>query len=369
MKIICNKSNLLKGVNIVLKAVPSKTTMPILECILIDCNSGLIKLTANDMELGIETIIEGEIIEKGNIAIEAKFLSELVRKLPDNEVIIETDDNLNTTVTCEKSIINFICKSGEEFSRLPNIEREEYISISEYSLKEIIRQTIFSIADNDSNKMMTGEFFEIKDNLLRVVALDGHRMSIRKIELKDNYEYKKAIVPGKSLQEISKILTGETTQEVKMYFTKNHILFELENTIVLSRLIEGTYPSIDHMVTYDYNTKLKINKKELISCLERSMIFVREGENRPIIINIVDDIMKLKIISQKGGIDENIEINKEGNNIMVGYNPKFMIDIIKVIDDEEITMYFMNTITPCFIRNDENTYTYFFLPVSFNANM
>ena len=156
MKIICTKSNLVKGVSIVSKAVPSKTTMPILECILIDATTDIIKLTANDMELGIETIIEGDIIEKGLIAIDAKIFSEIVRKLPDNEVVIETQPNLQTLITCEKAKFNIAGKSGEEFSYLPYIEKEEPVELSQFTLKEIIRQTIFTISDHDSNKLMTG---------------------------------------------------------------------------------------------------------------------------------------------------------------------------------------------------------------------
>ena len=161
MKLVCSKSNLLNGVQIVSKAVPNKTTMSILECILIDASGGEIKLTANDMELGIETIIEGDIQEKGIIALDAKIFLEIVRKLPDNDIKIETDSNYKTTITCEKSKFNIIGKSGEDFSYLPQIEKSESLVISQFTLKEVVRQTIFSIADNDNNKLMTGEFFSI----------------------------------------------------------------------------------------------------------------------------------------------------------------------------------------------------------------
>ena len=194
MKLICSKSNLLQGVNIVSKAVPTRTTMAILECILIDASSDEIKLIANDMEIGIETIIDGEIVENGIIALDAKIFSEIVRKLPDNEVVIETDVSFKTVITCEKAKFNIIGKSGEDFSYLPYIERNDPISISQFTLKEVIRQTIFSIADNDNNRLMTGELFEINENQLKVVSLDGHRISIRNIEMKDHYANKKVVV-------------------------------------------------------------------------------------------------------------------------------------------------------------------------------
>lgn len=367
MKIICNKSNLVKGVSIVSKAVPSKTTMPILECILIDATMDIIKLTANDMELGIQTEIEGDIIEHGMIAIDAKIFSEIVRKLPDNEIVIETNQNLQMTITCEKAKFDISGKSGDDFSYLPIIEKTETVTMSQFTLKEVIRQTIFSIADNESNKLMTGELFEIKNGILRVVSLDGHRISIRKIELKDPCEDKKIVVPGKTLIEISKILSGEVENEVCMYFTSNHIVFEFDHTIVVSRLIEGEYFKIDQMLSSDYETKVRINKKEFLSCIDRATLLVKEGDKKPIIINMGDEVMELRIKSQLGSMNEDIMIHKEGKDLMIGFNPKFLIDALRVIDDEEVDLYLMNAKAPCFIKDEQESYIYLILPVNFNA--
>lgn len=367
MKIICSKSNLVKGVGIVSKAVPSKTTMPILECILIDASTDVVKLTANDMELGIETCIEGEIAERGIIALNARIFSEIVRKLPDNDVTIETDSSNQAFITCEKAKFNIAAQSGEDFSYLPVIEKEDYITVSEFTLKEVIRQTIFSIADNDTNKMMTGELFEIEDNILKVVSLDGHRISIRKIELKESYSPKKVIVPGKTLQEISKIIGGEAEVDVDISFTKNHIVFEFNKTVVVSRLIEGDYFKINQMLSSDYETKVKINKKELLNCIDRATLLIKEGDKKPIIIDIQDESMELKIKSQIGSMDEEIFITKEGKDLLIGFNPKFLIDALRVIDDEEVDLYFMNAKAPCFIKDEEQSYIYLILPVNFNA--
>ena len=364
MKLICSKSNLLQGVNIVLKAVPSKTTMSILECILIDATAGSIKFTSNDMELGIETIIDGDIISGGMVAIDAKIFSEIVRKLPDNEVVIETDENYKTTITCEKAVFTISGKSGEDFSYLPVIEKNKFIYLSQFTLKEIIRQTIFSIADNDNNKLMTGELFEVKNNELKVVSLDGHRISIRKVELKESFDDIKVVVPGKTLNEISKILSGGTEDEVRIFFTSNHIVFEFDNTVVVSRLIEGEYFKIEQMLSSDYETKFSINKREFLDCIDRATLLVKEGDKKPIIINITDGNMELKISSIIGSMNENIDIIKEGKDIMIGFNPKFLIDALKVIDDEEVNIYMVNPKAPCFIRDDENKYVYLNFTVS-----
>ncbi|MCI8556493.1 MAG: DNA polymerase III subunit beta [Lachnospiraceae bacterium] len=367
MKIVCNKTDLLKGVNIVLKAVPSKTTMSILECILIDASAQKIKLTANDMELGIETVIEGDILEKGIVAIDAKIFSEIVRKLPDNYVAIETDANFQTKITCEKAKFNISGKSGEDFSYLPYIEKEDHISISQFSLKEIIKQTIFSISDNENNKMMTGELFELNDYNLKVVSLDGHRVSIRNLELKESYDSKKVIVPGKTLMEISKILSGEMDSFVNIFFTKNHIVFEFDETVVVSRLIEGEYFRIEQMLSNDYETKVQVNKKELLNCIDRATLLIKEGDKKPIIIEIGDGEMHLKITSGVGSMNEEIVIEKEGKDILIGFNPKFLIDALRVIDDEIITLYMVNPKAPCFIRDEEQSYIYLILPVNFNS--
>ena len=368
MKLICSKSELLKSVNITLKAVPSKTTMPILECILIDASSNEIKFTANDMELGIETKVNGRIEEKGIVALDARIFSKKKRKLPDSDVIIKTDDKLNTTISCEKAKFMIPGKDGEDFAYLPIIEKNDCVEISQFTLKETIRQTIFSIAANENNKLMTGELFEIKNNIMKIISLDGHRIAIRKIELKESYSDKKVVVPGKTLNEVSKILSGEMEDMVQIFFTENHIVFEFDETVVVSRLIEGEYFKIDQMLSSDYETKVTINKREFLDCIDRATLLVKEGDKKPIIIDIQDGNMQLKIHSQIGSMDEDIDIEKEGKDILIGFNPKFLMDALKVIDDETISIYLVNAKAPCFIKDNMENYIYLILPVNFNTS-
>ena len=367
MKLVCSKSNLLNGVQIVSKAVSNKTTMSILECIMVDASKGIITLTANDMDLGIETIIDGDILEKGVIALDAKIFLEIVRKLPDSDITIETDSSYKTTITCEKAKFTIIGKSGEDFSYLPVVEKEDSIIISQFTLKEVVRQTIFSISDNDNNKLMTGELFEINGDELKVVSLDGHRISIRKIQLKESYAPKKVVVPGKTLNEVSKILPGGAESDVTISFTSKHIVFEFENTTVVSRLIEGEHFKIDQMLSNDYETKVKTNKKEFLNCIDRATLLVKEGDKKPIIINITDGSMELKINSILGSMNEEIDIEKQGKDLMIGFNPKFLIDALRVIDEEEVELYMVNPKAPCFIKNPEESYIYLILPVNFTT--
>lgn len=365
MKIVCNKSDLLKGVNISLRAVPTRTTMTILECILIDATESEIKLTSNDMELGIETVIEGEIIERGKAALDAKFLSEIIRKLPDSEITIETDENYVATITCEKSVFTISGKDGDDFSYLPYIERENSIVISQFDLKEVIRQTIFSIGDNGSNIIMTGELFEVNDNELKVVSLDRYRVSIRNVKLNNSYDNIKVIVPGKTLNELIKIIPGDAESDVTVYFTNNHIVFEFDETVVISRLIEGEFFKINQMITKDHETKITVNKREFLDCLDRATLLVKEGNKKPVILDITDGSIKINIVSSFGKMNEDIDIEKEGKDIKIGFDPKFIIDALRVIDDEVVSMYFMNSKAPCTIRDDENKYIYLILPVNY----
>ena len=368
MKIICSRNSLLKSVNISLKAVPSKTTMPILECILIDASAGQIKFTTNDMELGIETIVEGTIVERGIIALDAKIFYEIIRRLPDNDVMIVTDEKYNAVITCEKAKFMIPGKPGDDFAYLPIIEKEDCLTMSQYTLKEMIRQTIFSIAVNENNPLMTGELFEIKDHFLRIVSLDGHRIAIRRMELKKDYNDIKVVVPGKTLNEISKILSGEMDDQISIFFTKNHILFEFDETIVVSRLIEGEYFRVDQMISKDYETKVTVKKTEFLSCIDRATLLVREGDKKPILVNISDNNMELRIDSSLGSMNENIDIEKEGKDILIGFNPKFLIDALRVIDNETIDIYLVNPKAPCFIRDEEESFTYLILPVNINQN-
>ena len=174
------------------------------------------------------------------------------------------------------------------------------------------------------------------------------------------------IVPGKTLNEISKILSGDADKDVNIFFTDKHILFEFDNTTVVSRLIEGEYLKIDNILSADYETKININKREFQNCIDRSTLLIKEGDKKPIILNILDGVMELKMNSVVGSLDEEIDITKSGKDLMIGFDPKFLIDALKVIDDEEIEIKLLNPKAPCCIKDDEENYIYLILPVTFN---
>lgn len=366
MKISCSQSALLNSVNVVSKAVPSKTTMPILECILLKTENGVMKLTASNMDLGIESIVsDGAIEEEGYVALDAKLFSDVVRNLPSETVFLESDDQFHTVIRCGKAEYKIIGKSGQDFPKLPIVKIDEPIVLSQLSLKNIIQQTSFAAAINEANKMMTGVYLEVHGNQMKMVALDGHRISIRVIELKQSYPDHKVVIPGKSLNEINKNLSSEMNDEAQIFFTENQMIVDIENTTMVVRLIEGEYFNYEQMITDQFNTKIVVNRRDLMESINRATLLVKEGEKKPVIVNITDDMIELMGNSAVGSMKEDIQVLKEGKDLMIGFNPRFLMDALRVIDDDEISLYLMNAKSPVFIKNDDETYNYIILPVNF----
>ncbi|MCR5789930.1 MAG: DNA polymerase III subunit beta, partial [Lachnospiraceae bacterium] len=353
-----------------------------IECILVTAEENKIRLTANNMELAIETILEGEIKETGVVALEAKLFLDSIRLLYESDVTISTDDNFLTTIQCEGDEYKISGKSGDDFPELPAVEKNDPLKISCLTFKDIVRQTIFSVSENESNKMMAGELLEVKNNVLSMISLDGHRISIRKTPLKEenSEENEEAdaeaanehrdvsvVVPGKNLDEVSRIIPGEINKDIKLFFTDKHIIFEFENTTVVSRIIEGEYYRVDQMLSNDYETKLKINKKKFLDSVDKATVIVKEGDKKPIIISIEDQSMNIKINSPVASFHGDLEVEKEGQDIMIGFNPKFIKDVLRVVDDETITVYMVNPKAPCTIKNEDESYIYLVLPVNFKT--
>ena len=248
------------------------------------------------------------------------------KKLPEGDVVLETGEKDQATVRCKKTKYNLSVKSAEEYTCIPDMERKNHVTISEFDLKEAIRQTIFSVADTSSKKAMTGELWEINGKELKIVALDGHRISLRKIKLKKEYEPRKVIVPGKTLAEIIKIIGGDPEKEIAVYFTENHIQFEIENTRAISRLIEGEYLKVEQLLSKDYGTKIKVQKKELQECIDRASLLLKDDAKKPIILNIEENILSLEAASNMGSMNESMFVVKEGEKLRIGFNPNFIRD-------------------------------------------
>ena len=367
MNLKFQKAQLVNALSIVMKAVSTKTSSVILESILISASDNRVVLDATDTELSIQTEVDAVIVKAGGVVLNAKLFSEIVRKFDSTESLIEldVDSDFKTTIRCEQAVFNIMGIDPLEFIPMPKIDRDAFISLSQFSLKEVIRQTEFSTAISDINRMMGGELIDVKNNVAKFVTLDGHRMSIRNIELMGEYEDQKCVVPIKSLQEVMRIIDSDTQKNVNIYFSKDHILFEFDKTLVLSRILDGEFFRIESMLSNDYDTKVNVSRLKLQNAIEQSMILIRENEHKPMILDIENGMLKLSVNSSLGFMDAKVNIEKSGSDLKIAFNPKFLVDALKVIDDDFVNIYFTNAKSPCFIRDDKNTYTYLILPVNF----
>ena len=214
---------------------------------------------------------------------------------------------------------------------------------------------------------MSGELFDFDSDRLRVIALDGQRIAIRNVPLKKSSAAVKVIVPGKTMNELGKILEDEAEKDVEIFITEKHILFEFGKTSVVSRLIEGEYFRVDQMLNNDYGTKITVNRKDMLNCIDRTTMLIKESDKRPIVIGISDTQMEVRLNSSIGSMHEELFIEKTGSDMMIGFNPKYLIEALRVIDEEEVDIYLISAKAPCFIRDKDQTYVYLILPVNFNV--
>lgn len=368
MHIYCRQDLLLNSINTVLKACSTKTTMAILECILIKASNNKLTLIGNNLELGIESTIDAEVIEDGYIALESKIFSEIIRRMPGETVEIKTDDNFMACINSEQSKFNIAGQSGLDFPALPDVEKTNSCTINQLTLKEMIRQTIFSVAQDETRPIFTGEMLQIRDNFLNLVSVDGYRISFRQIKLSNENDNIEVVIPGRTLSEINKILLSESEEDVTVYFGDKHVLFDLGDSKVVSRLLEGEFLKYEQVFSTDYETKVTIDRKNLLMGLERAALISREGKKNPIRIAIEQDKVIITSNAELGTAREELEATLEGKEITIAFNHKYLIDALKAIDDDNVCIHFISPLTPCIIQPEEGQhYKYLVLPIRVNA--
>lgn len=358
----CEKNILQEAINIVQKATSSKTTYPILEGILIKAIDNKVYLTATDLDIGIETFIDANVIRPGSIVLNSKLFGEFIRMLPNDIVSLELLDNNFVKITCQKSEFMILGNNPEEFPKLPAINENSLYEISQDVLRLMIKQTIFAIAQDETRPILTGVLFEVKDNVLSFVALDGYRLSLKKVEL-ENASNINAVIPGKTLNEISKIIEP-SEEKVKITFTPNHILFNLGNTKVISRLLDGEFVNYRQIIPQEHKLKVKVNRNLLLDSIERASLLAREGKTNLIKFNIGNDKMIITSDSQYGKVQEEVTVQLEGDSLKIAFNSKYFLDVLRIIDSEEIYLEFTTNVSPCVVRKvDSDDYIYLVLPV------
>ena len=363
MKFTCSQNNFLEVILTVQKAVSSRSSTPLLEGILIETQKGVIKLVGNNLELGIESYMDAAIHQEGSVVVPSRLLSEVVRRLPDAEMEVSVQANHTVKFTCLNSVVTLQGFASDEYPSLPDISENEPIEISKILLRNMIHETVFAVAVDEARPILTGALLEVEDNQITMVCLDGYRLALRKGKLDQSHENKKVIIPGKSLQEIGKIMT-EDDQKISITVSDRHVLFDLGYTRIVSRVLEGEYINYKQIVPEDYKTRVKVDTKILAASMDRASLIAREGKNNLIKLSLQDQQMVITSNSESGQVYEEIPILLEGKDLEIAFNSRYFMDMLKVLDDQEICLDFTTAVSPCVIRPIKgNQYTYLLLPV------
>ena len=367
MKIVCYRDNILKALNSVVKGVASKTTMPILEGILIQTNDNEIKFTTYDLEIGIEYIMECDVVEQGSTVVNAIMFSEIIRKLPDTEITISINENNLLEIECEGSLYKLATMNPEEFPELPKINIDNSIEIEQNLLKNMIRKTIFAVSNEENRPIFTGCLFEVENNKLNVVAVDGYRLALKTNILNSAANNFHAVIPGKTLNEINKIIL-DSFDTIKIGISKNQALFEMENCKIVTRLLDGEFLNYNNAIPAQWETRIRVNKNNIQNCFERIILIssssIEKEKKYPVKISIEIGKVVISCTNQTGDAKEEIYVATEGKNLEVGFNPRYFLDALKVIEDEEVYIEFGTNISPCIIRPVESEeYKYMILPI------
>lgn len=373
MKISCQKNQLVKIINTVQKAVSSKSIMPILECIKLDAEAnGNIIVTGNNLDLCIEYSDVCEVSEGGSIAISSRIFGEIIRKLPGNDVLIEVNESNNvTTIKCDNAEFNIQGLSSTEYPAVPQISETYRFTLSQASLKNMIRKTIFSVSQNEARKpVLTGSLFEIDTGVLSVVSTDGYRLAICKETVNSSLQNIKFVVPGMTLREVFKVLEDDEEKEVNVIVSERHAMFDFGSYKVITRLLEGEFINYKPVLTTPNSIFVIANTAELSESLERASLLINDdisakAEKVPVRLNIITDKIEITCMTGKGQVHDEVDVSVNGEDIEIGFNHKYLLEALRACEEEEIKMELSNPRSSCFIRSasGDDSYTFMILPV------
>lgn len=361
MRIQIDQKSLANNINIVQKGISSRTTLQILDGILLETVNGKLKLTATDLEIGIETYLDCNIIEEGSIVVNSRIFGDIIKKMPDSTIDILVKDN-NINIKCDSSEFNILGSGAHEYPELPTIINQNSFNMPKDLFKSAIRQTVFATTQDETRPILTGVLLEIENGIISFVALDGYRLALRSFPVNSSDDVK-IVIPGRALSELNKILEDDE-EEFIITIAPGHVIFNLGNTVVYSRLLEGQFLNYKDIIRKDHKTNIVVDKKAFQDSLERASLLAKEEKANLVKLNIMNNQVIIKSNSEIGNVYEQISSKHEGEIVNIAFNSKYIIDGIKVIDTEKIELNFMGSLNPCIIQpvGDEN-YTYLVLPV------
>lgn len=363
MKIKCDKYNLSNAINNVQKAISNRTTLPILEGILLKTENGKLILTGNNLDLCIKSSLDVQVDEDGSIVVPSRYFGEIVKRLPESDLSINVLDNNRIMIKSGKSEFEIAGLDPTDYPDMPSIASDNKLTIKSDKFDTLIKKTIFAVSQDEAKPIITGELLVIKENEITMVALDGIRVAIRKDSLESSYTENRIVIPGKNLSEISKILL-DVDNDITINYDNKNILIYIDDTLITSRLLSGNFLDYEKVIPNYYKTRVTVNTKLFQESLERASIILKEGNNNIIKLNISNDIIKVYSNSQQGRTYEEVPSDVEGPELEIGFNSRYFIEILKAIDDEEIYLEFTSSIGACIIKPVKNNdFIYFILPV------
>lgn len=350
MKFICNTKELSAACNNVIRAVSTKVTIPTIEGILIECGSDTLSLTGYDFEFGINTIMSVDVVEPGAIVINAKVLCDIIRKLNNDEVTIETNGS-SVSIISGAAQYNISGIDAEDYPELPSVNNGDKIELDQKLMYSMINQTVFAVADNESSKpVYTGLKFEIADDTITMIGVDGYRLAIRKEKINYNGESLDFVVPKKTIKEITKLFNLEEDKSVNMLISKRHIVFEIENYSIISRLLDGEFIDYTAAIPNVQKTTVLINTGDAIDCIERTLPVIENNQKNPIRCLFDGDQMRVSTVSSLGRVVDYTHANTSGDRVEIGFNSKFMLDALNASDTDEVKIELCGPVSPAVIK-------------------
>ncbi len=364
MIISCEKETLINGISTVSKALPSKSVNPVCEGILLNARGNEIILTATDNSMTIQTKISARISKEGETVINGKFLAEVIRKMPDGEINIAGDFREGIEINGGFSKMNISALDPDEYPALPVIDRDKFFTVPQKELKTLINQTIFATAADESRPVLTGCLFETEGDNMRVVALDGYRLALKNSHTEDIEQSVNAIIPARALSEITKIVS-DTDELVRIYIQRTYCMFEIEETKVMTRLIDGDYINYKPIIPTELTSNITINRIDMLEAIDRAWLIVRENtRNSYIVFKFEQNKLIITSRSDTGNAYEEVSFAGKAANMEIGFQPRYFVDCLKNINDEFITFSFTTPASPTVIKPvDGNDYLYLILPV------
>lgn len=369
MKIVCNKERLNFAVQTVQKAVATKTPLPILTGIYISAKNGKLELQATDYEIGISCTIDADIYEEGNTVLSGKYLQEMVKKLPGNLVTIETSPEDRTIkITSNAAQFNLLSMPPEEFPILKQLDKINCIITKDVIIKDLIKKTVFACANDEARPIFTGGLLETKQNYIRLVATNTHRLALKTTESENNLQDLNIIIPAKILNELARTMNSDVPVDVTITWHKNQVAFSFDGIYIVSRLIEGQFPDYTKVIPQNFATNIIIDSEMFFDAVERVALLSRDGDYNIIKFNFQKDCAIITSNNPDiGKACETLDILLDGNEIEIAFNAKYITDILKNIDSDKIKFSLNTPVSPACIRPlDDESYTYVITPVRTN---